>query len=185
MMLVEQGRLALNDPVAKYIPDFKDVKVGEEKRTPTARRRWTWSRRKPADDRPGPDAPHLRPHLRLLRRGRGQEGLPRGQPQRRRSDNGEFVERVSPSCRWSISPARPGSTASATDVLGRVIEVVAGKPLYQAFREMLLDPLGMTDTSFYVTDPAKQPAHRRAVRRTTARSAPAPIVNDPRVAAQV
>ena len=31
MMLFEEGKLALNDPVAKYIPSFKDVKVGEEK----------------------------------------------------------------------------------------------------------------------------------------------------------
>ena len=36
-------------------------------------------------------------------------------------------------------------------VAGRVIEVVTGKSLYQAAKEMLLDPLGMTDTSFYVT----------------------------------
>src|SRR5262245_54218985 len=32
MMLFEQGKLALADPVAKYIPAFKDVKVGEEKK---------------------------------------------------------------------------------------------------------------------------------------------------------
>ena len=30
-MLVEQGRLALADPVQKYLPEFKDVQVGEEK----------------------------------------------------------------------------------------------------------------------------------------------------------
>ena len=44
MMLFEQGKLALSDPVAKYIPAFKDVKVGEEKPAPTASRRWSWSR---------------------------------------------------------------------------------------------------------------------------------------------
>src|SRR5262245_61968007 len=32
MMLFEEGKLALSDPVAKYIPEFKDVQVGEEKR---------------------------------------------------------------------------------------------------------------------------------------------------------
>jgi CubicO group peptidase (beta-lactamase class C family) len=32
MMLFEEGKLALSDPVAKYIPAFKDVKVGEEKK---------------------------------------------------------------------------------------------------------------------------------------------------------
>src|SRR6185369_132185 len=54
---------------------------------------------------------------------------------------------------------QPGSTwdySHSTDVLGRIIEVVTGKPLLQAMKEKVLDPLGMTDTSFYVTDPKKQ-----------------------------
>jgi CubicO group peptidase (beta-lactamase class C family) len=42
-------------------------------------------------------------------------------------------------------------------VLGRVIEAVAGKTLSQAVGEKLFEPLGMTDTSFYLTDPAKYP----------------------------
>lgn len=41
-------------------------------------------------------------------------------------------------------------------MLGRVIEVVSGKTLYQFEKENLLGPLGMTNTSFFVTDPAKQ-----------------------------
>ena len=45
MMLFEQGKLALNEPVAKYIPAFKDVKVGEEKPARTASRPWSWSHR--------------------------------------------------------------------------------------------------------------------------------------------
>ena len=51
----------------------------------------------------------------------------------------------------------------------------------QALKEMLLDPLGMTDTSFYVTDPAKQPriAEPFANDRTIGAGA---VVNDPRVA---
>jgi CubicO group peptidase (beta-lactamase class C family) len=68
----------------------------------------------------------------------------------------EFVDRLAklplvyhPGTTWDYS--------QSTDVLGRVVEVVTGKPLYQALKGMLLDPLGMTDTSFYVTDPAKQP----------------------------
>jgi CubicO group peptidase (beta-lactamase class C family) len=53
---------------------------------------------------------------------------------------------------------QPGPTwdySQSIDVLGRVIEVVTGKSFNQALKEMLLDPLGMTDTSFYVTDPSK------------------------------
>src|SRR5712672_3341855 len=54
---------------------------------------------------------------------------------------------------------QPGTTwdySQSTDILGRVIEVVSGKSLYQFEKERLLDPLGMKDTSFYVTDPAKK-----------------------------
>jgi CubicO group peptidase (beta-lactamase class C family) len=45
----------------------------------------------------------------------------------------------------------------STDILGRVVEIASGKSLYQFEKERILDPLGMKDTSFYVTDPAKQP----------------------------
>jgi len=38
-----------------------------------------------------------------------------------------------------------------------VVEVVSGQPLYQVLKERLFDPLGMKDTTFYVTDKAKQP----------------------------
>jgi CubicO group peptidase (beta-lactamase class C family) len=58
---------------------------------------------------------------------------------------------------------QPGSTwdyGYSTDVLGRVVEVVTGKSLYQVEKERLLDPLGLADTAFYVTDPAK---HKRVV----------------------
>jgi CubicO group peptidase (beta-lactamase class C family) len=42
-------------------------------------------------------------------------------------------------------------------VLGRVIEVVSGKSLFEFEKERLLDPLGMKETAFYVTDEAKRP----------------------------
>ena len=42
-------------------------------------------------------------------------------------------------------------------MLGRVVEVASGKSLYAFMKERILDPLGMTDTSFYVTDASKHP----------------------------
>ena len=50
----------------------------------------------------------------------------------------------------------------STDVLGRVIEVVSGKSLFQFEKERLFDPLGMTETAFYVADASEAAAHRRA-----------------------
>ena len=54
-----------------------------------------------------------------------------------------------------ISPARR-DYGHSTEILGRVIEVISGKSLYQFEKERLLDPLGMKDTGFYVTDSAKK-----------------------------
>jgi len=45
----------------------------------------------------------------------------------------------------------------STDILGRIMELVSGKSLLAIEKEKLLDPLGMTETGFYVTDPQKKP----------------------------
>ena len=55
---------------------------------------------------------------------------------------------------------QPGTTwdyGHSTDILGRLVEVVSGKSLYQFQKESILDPLGMTDTSYYVADKGKHP----------------------------
>ena len=44
----------------------------------------------------------------------------------------------------------------STDILGRVIEVASGQSLYQFEKQNLLDPLGMTTTKFFLTDPAER-----------------------------
>src|SRR5262249_46659044 len=68
----------------------------------------------------------------------------------------------------------------STDVLGRVIEVVSGKSLYEFDRERILEPLGMKDTSFYVTDAGKleRIAEPFPDDRTLASGT---VMNDPRV----
>jgi CubicO group peptidase (beta-lactamase class C family) len=71
-------------------------------------------------------------------------------------DNADFAARLA-----KLPLAyQPGSTwdySHATDVLGRVIEVVSGKSLYQFEKERIFDPLGMKDTTFFVTEPDRQP----------------------------
>jgi CubicO group peptidase (beta-lactamase class C family) len=174
MMLVEQGRLALVDPVAKYLPEFKDVQVGEEKPDKTLEL---------VPPRRAMTIQDLMRHTSGLTYGFFGEGavkkaylaanLNEGDP-----STAEFVPRLAklplvyhPGTTWDYS--------QATDVLGRVIEVVTGKPLLAAFREMLLDPLGMSDTSFYATDPAKYAriAEPFANDRTIGAGA---LINDPR-----
>jgi CubicO group peptidase (beta-lactamase class C family) len=180
MMLVEQGTLALGDPVAKYLPEFKDVKVGEEKRDADG---------KVTLDLVAPKRPmtiqDLMRHTSGLTYGFFGEGavkkayleadLNAGDP-----TTAEFVGRLA-KLPLVYQPGTTWEYSQSTDVLGRVIEVAAGKPLYQALKEMLLDPLGMVDTSFYVTDPAKQKriAEPFANDRTIGAGA---MFNDPRVA---
>jgi CubicO group peptidase (beta-lactamase class C family) len=156
MMLVEDGNLSLDDPVAKYIPAFADVKVGVEKR-----------------DQDGKPALVLEPLNRpitiedLLRHTSGLTYGFYGDSAVRKLyvdsdlfkgdfDNAEFAERLA---RLPLAE-QPGTLwdyGHSTDVLGRVIEVISGRSLFQFERERLLDPLGMTETAFYVADPAKRP----------------------------
>ncbi len=155
MMLFEDGKLALTDPVAKYIPAFKDLKVREEKLGAEG----TVTVELVAPKRPM-NVQDLMRHSSGLTYGFFGEGAVKkayleanlydGQ-----FDNAQFADRLSklplvyhPGTTWDYS--------HATDILGRIVEVVSGKALYQFERENILDPLGMTDTSFYVTDPTKQ-----------------------------
>jgi CubicO group peptidase (beta-lactamase class C family) len=155
MMLVEDGKLSLSDPLAKYIPAFADVKVGAEKR-----------------DEAGKSALALEPLQRpitiedLLRHTSGLtygfygEGAVRklyvkADLFRGDFDNADFADRLA-KLPLAEQPATVWDYGHSTDILGRVIEVVSGKSLFQFEKERLLDPLGMSETSFYITDEAKR-----------------------------
>jgi CubicO group peptidase (beta-lactamase class C family) len=156
MLLVDDGRLSLDDPVARYIPAFADLKVGVETR----------------DDRQAPGL-QLEPLRRpitiedLLRHTSGLTYGFYGDSAVRKLyagaglfegdfDNAQFAERIA---RLPLAE-QPGTLwdyGHSTDVLGRVIEVVSGQSLFSFEKRRLLDPLGMTDTAFYVADAAKRP----------------------------
>ena len=67
-------------------------------------------------------------------------------------DNAEFVERLA-KVPLAEQPRTLWDYGHSTDVVGRVIEVVSGQSLYQFEKTHLLDPLGMTTTKFFLTDP--------------------------------
>ena len=69
-------------------------------------------------------------------------------------DNAEFAERIA-KLPLHDQPGTLWQYGHSTDVLGRIMEVVSGKSLLAIEKEKLLDPLGMTGTSFYVTEPEK------------------------------
>ena len=156
MMLVEDGKLKLDDPVSKYIPAFAEAKVGVEKRDD--------ERKATLVEVPLERPVTIKDLLRhtsgltygwyggdLLRARHADAALYSHDP-----TNAEFAERIArlplaeqPGTRWDYG--------HSTDVLGRVIEVVSGKTLLQFEKERLLEPLGMTETVFRVIDDAKRP----------------------------
>lgn len=155
LMLVEQGKLALDDEVGKYIHGFYGIKVGEEK---------TGSDGRPVLDLVAPRRPVLIHDLLRQSAGIPYASLAYGVVKKPYEEadlmSGNFTnEEVANRIAALPLIGHPGdywTYGHATDVLGRVIEVVSGKTLYQFEKENLLDPLGMTNTSFFVTDPAKQ-----------------------------
>jgi CubicO group peptidase (beta-lactamase class C family) len=155
MILVEEGKLKLEDPVSMYIPAFGKVQVGVEKPgqngdKPTlalepARRQMT--------------VQDLLRHTSGLTYGFFGNSLVRTAYDEAKLfedlDNAAFAERLA----TLPLAAQPGSTwdyGHSTDILGRVIEVVSGQSLGAFMKSRLFDPLGMKDTSFYVTDRRKQ-----------------------------
>jgi CubicO group peptidase (beta-lactamase class C family) len=155
MMLIDEGKLKLNDPVAKYIPSFAKAKVGVEKKSEN-----------------GEKVLELVPLNRpitildlmtqtsgitygfygdsLVRKAYGNARIYDGD-----FDNAEFAERIA-QLPLAEQPGTLWDYGHSTDVLGRIIEIVSGKSLLQFEKEKLLDPLGMPGTAFYVTDLEKQ-----------------------------
>ena len=155
MMLVEEGKLQLEEPLSKYIPAFADVKVGVEKKGEDG---------KMGLDLVAPKRPisiqDLMRHTSGLTYGFFGEGLVKkayvdANILAGDVDNAEFAERLA-KLPLVYQPGTTWDYSQSTDILGRVIEVISGKSLYQFEKERLLDPLGMKDTAFYVTDPVKK-----------------------------
>jgi CubicO group peptidase (beta-lactamase class C family) len=148
MMLWEQGAFELTDPISKWLPEFKDMRVytGGPATRPT-----TVPATEPVR------VWHLLTHTagltygfhhnhvtdEIYRNAGFEFGNPKG------FDLAKCVEA------WAALPLafNPGTEwlySVATDVLGRFVEVVSGEPLDRFFADHIFAPLGMTDTGFHV-----------------------------------
>jgi CubicO group peptidase (beta-lactamase class C family) len=159
MMLVEEGRLLPGDALSKYLPDFAAPKVGLEARDPATGR--STIELVPAT-REITIQDLLRHTSGLTYEFRGSGGVHKryidAQVFRRDQTNADFAATLAklpllhqPGSRWEYS--------RSTDVLGRLVEVIAGKPLGEALAERILRPLSMVDTGFHT--PASE-QHRLA-----------------------
>jgi CubicO group peptidase (beta-lactamase class C family) len=154
MMLIDEGRLKLDDPLAKFIPSFAKAKVGVEKKAENGEKLLELV----PVNRPI-TIKDLMTHTSGITYGFYGDGMVRRAYGNARIydgdfDNAEFAERIA-QLPLAEQPGTLWNYGHSTDILGRVIEVVSGKSLLQFEKEKLLDPLGMPDTTFFVTDPAK------------------------------
>ena len=154
MQLIQDGKIKLDDPVAKYIPSFAATKVGVEKK---------------AED--GTKTLELVPQNRqmtvldLLRHTSGITYGFYGDSLVRKAykeaniyagefDLAEFAERIA-KLPLHNQPGALWQYGHSTDILARIMEIASGKPLFEIEKDKLLTPLGMVDTGFFVTEPER------------------------------
>jgi CubicO group peptidase (beta-lactamase class C family) len=144
MMLVEEGRLFLSDPLAKYVPAFADPKVAVE--------------RDGRVDLVPAERPITIQDLLRHTSGLTYEFVGAGAVQRMYLDrklpstdqtNAEQVERLASLPLFS-QPGRQWDYSRSTDVLGRVVEIVSGETLGQVLQKRIFAAIGMVDTAFHV-----------------------------------
>jgi CubicO group peptidase (beta-lactamase class C family) len=143
MQLVEDGTLLLNEPLAKYIPEFAEQKVGVENNGKLDR------------------MPLARPITiqDLLRHTSGitydhtgdglvQQMYKESRLRDRKISNAEHATMVA-SLPLMCQPGAEWNYSRSTDILGRIIEVVSGKTLGAYLTERILAPLQMAETAFH------------------------------------
>ena len=145
MMLYEQGKVDLDDPVTKYIPQFKDLKVFESESAEGLQLS--------DPDRPMAVLDLLR-HTSGLTYGRtGVEALDalykENQVRNRDADLGQMAKALG-SVPLRHHPGTVWHYGYSTDVCGYLVEVISGQTLDVFFEQHIFQPLGMTDTAFYV-----------------------------------
>ena len=151
MMLFEEGKFQLNDPISKWLPEFENMQVaipnegellGGSYRLEPARRAIT--------------VEHVLTHTAGFAnsyRGAHTQPLYRkaSAPQSKTETVGDFVTRLV-SVPLNYHPGEKWEYSRATCVVGRLVEVISGQTLEEYFNEHIFEPLGMVDTYFYLPE---------------------------------
>jgi CubicO group peptidase (beta-lactamase class C family) len=149
MMLVEEGKLDLEAPVAKYLPEFADMKVGVERIDPVTRK-------------PSVSAVPAKRQMQVIDLLRHTSGLVYPE------EASDFLHKIynlidfsrdrtladlTKSLGWMPLVHQPGEAweySLGVDVLARVVEVVSGQRFDQFLQQRIFGPLRMVDTGFTV-----------------------------------
>jgi CubicO group peptidase (beta-lactamase class C family) len=156
MMMMEEGKLRITDPVSRYIPSFKDLKVAVAQ---------------PHQGPAGADEPaklsyysvpaerevtirDLLTHVSGLASGpMSNDSIRSAGLTRKPTDTlADYIPRLGksllefqPGSRWTYSPQ------AGFDTLGRIVEITSGQPFDQFLRQRVFDPLGIRDAMFFPT----------------------------------
>jgi CubicO group peptidase (beta-lactamase class C family) len=156
LMLMEEGKVRLTDPVSKFIPEFRGMKVAV------------------MQDRPaGPGGPATAPgaaplfytvpatreitiqdllsHVSGLVSGGAASGAELAKVARKSGETlADYIPRLGatpldfqPGSRWSYSPG------AGFETLGRIVEIISGQTFDQFLRQRIFEPLGMKDITFH------------------------------------
>jgi CubicO group peptidase (beta-lactamase class C family) len=146
MMLLEEGRFILNEPVAKFIPEFANQKVGIER---------DGKLEMVAVERPMTIQDLLRHTSGITYDHTGnslvQQLYKESRLRSRKITNAEHAALVA-SLPLICQPGAEWNYSRSTDILGRIIEVVSGKPLGAFLTERILAPLQMAETAFFTAE---------------------------------
>jgi CubicO group peptidase (beta-lactamase class C family) len=162
LMMIEEGKVRLSDPVSKFIPEFKQLKVAVVQPGPGQ-----------AGGRGAGPAPafytvpaereitikDLLTHTSGLVSGTISTAEAAKTPRKPGETLADYIPRLGqvplefqPGSRWTYSPG------AGFDTLGRVVEIVSGQNLDQFLLHRLFEPLGMKDTFFNIGEPQRSRA---------------------------
>lgn len=160
MMLVEEGRIRLSDPVSQFIPELKNLKVA----VPKAGQSEPSGPRPPNSPPPEVDLVPAKREITIKDLLTHTSGLQSGglsnpvHPVDRQPDDtlATFIPKLAaapldfqPGTQWRYS------AGAGIDTLGRIIEIVSGMPLDRFLHQRIFEPLGMRDTYFNVPESEK------------------------------
>jgi CubicO group peptidase (beta-lactamase class C family) len=147
MLLIEEGKLGLDDPVSKYIPEFTNTRIALNENKNTSGSFDTAPLKNPMVVR----------HLLLFSSGVGPGYSASTDLMRhwkangiRSKRSGDLAERVSSLARLPLfeEPGTRWRYGSSADILARVVEVASGEDYDKFLKRRIFEPLGMMSTSF-------------------------------------
>ena len=150
MLMVEENKLRLDDPVSRYVPEFRDLRVAVPR--PAGGSGGT-----PGFDSVPPQREvtikDLLTHVSGLGSGPMSDSTIEPIARKEGETLADYIPRLGltvlefqPGSRWAYSPG------AGFETLGRVLEIVSGLPLDEFFEKRIFAPLGMRDITFWPTD---------------------------------